>query len=86
MKNKKASQLRKKYYLANWADEQQGPNIWQKLTRFLIGVFALCVVAVVLTFFLPEVQANKVVDDEIAGLQHERNSLAGLKMSKKCEF
>lgn len=86
MKNKKASQGRKKYYLASWEDEADGPNIWQKLTRFLIGAFALCVVAVVLTFFLPEVQANKIVDDEIAGLEHERNRLAAIKASRKREF
>ena len=86
MKNKKASQRRKKYYLATWDDEPQGPNIWQRLTRFLIGVFALCVVVVVLTFFLPEVQANKAVDDEIANLRHERDRLAAMKAAKKREF
>ncbi|MEM0898109.1 MAG: septum formation initiator family protein, partial [Verrucomicrobiota bacterium] len=86
MKNKKASQRRKKYYLTTWEDEPQGPNLWQRLTRFLIGVFALAVVVVVLTFFLPEVQANKVVDHEIAGLKHERDRLASLKASRKREF
>jgi cell division protein FtsB len=75
MKNKRVGGRRSQQSHLQLGDEA-GLDIWQRLTRVLLGVLLLGVVVFVLSQFVPEVDKQKTVDAELASLTARRDSLA----------
>ncbi len=75
MKNKRSGRRRNQQSQLYLGDEV-GLDIWQRLTRVLLGVLALAVIVFVLAQFVPEVDKQKTVDAELASLTARRDALA----------
>ena len=77
MKNRRSNRRTGKFvrHHAKVLAEDGGLDIWQKLTRVLIGLFLLGLLMLVLSLFLPEVDKQKEVDAELALLTEKRDAL-----------
>ena len=74
MKNKRSR--RSHTHLARIAAGGDGqPDIWQRLTRLLIGVFLLGLLILVLSYFMPEVDKQRDADMELAILTKRHDEL-----------
>jgi len=74
MRNKRSGRQRNEQTPLYLGDEE-GLDIWQRLTRVLLGVLMLALVVVALAQFMPEVDKQKTVDAELAGLNARRDAL-----------
>ncbi len=57
------------------SDEDDRPDIWQRLSRVLVTVLFLLVMAVILSLFLPEVEKQREIDSELAELEGVRDAM-----------
>lgn len=50
------------------------PDIYQRLTRLLLGLFLLGLIVLVMSYFMPEVDKQKTVNAELVTMQSERDA------------
>ena len=56
-------------------DDDERPDIWQRLSRLLLAVLFLLVMAVILTLFLPEMDKQRELEAELAELEGVRDAM-----------
>ena len=73
MKNRKVKGKTNRLDVVTRADGE-GLDIYQRLTRVLLGVFFLGLVVLVVSYFMPEVDKQKTANAELAMLTEKRDS------------
>tara|TARA_R110002096_G_scaffold16106_23_gene55149 strand:+ start:28489 stop:28797 length:309 start_codon:yes stop_codon:yes gene_type:complete len=63
-----------------------GLDVWQKLNRILVALVALIASAALIAKFLPEIRRQSLLNEQIAELQSEEQSLRSKRDALKQDF